>query len=74
MKQDQVAEFESSTGGYTLVNLDFNYQLATETNDYTLFIRGTNLLDDEVINHTSFIKDIAPQAGRSITLGVRLSL
>ena len=73
MKQDQVAEFESSTGGYTLLNLDFNYQLATQTNDYTLFIRGTNLLDDEVINHTSFIKDIAPQAGRSITLGVRLS-
>jgi len=73
MKQDSIAEFESSTEGYTLVNIDFNYQLSTKSNDYTFFIRGTNLLDDEIINHTSFIKDIAPQAGRSMTLGVRLA-
>jgi len=73
MKQDRTAEFESSTAGYTLVNIDFNYRLSADTNDYTLFMRGTNLLDDEVINHTSFIKDIAPQAGRSLTLGIRLA-
>ena len=72
MKQDDIADFETSTDGYTLVNVDFNYQLSTENNDYTFFIRATNLLDDEVINHTSFIKDIAPQAGRSLTLGMRM--
>tara|TARA_R110002167_G_scaffold365860_2_gene591696 strand:+ start:15409 stop:17571 length:2163 start_codon:yes stop_codon:yes gene_type:complete len=73
MKQDNVAEFETSTAGYTLVNIDFNYQFSIKNSDYTFFMKGTNLLDDEVINHTSFIKDIAPQAGRSLTLGIRLA-
>ncbi len=73
MKQDNIAEFETNTDGYTLVNIDFNYQFSIKDSDYTFFMKGTNLLDDEVINHTSFIKDIAPQAGRSLTLGVRLA-
>ena len=73
MEQDTIAEFETSTDGYTLVNIDFNYQFSTQDSDYTFFMKGTNLLDDEVINHTSFIKEIAPQAGRSLTLGVRLA-
>ena len=73
MKQDNVAEFETSTKGYMLVNIDFNYQFSIADNDYSFFMKGTNLLDEEVINHTSFIKDIAPQAGRSLTLGIRLS-
>ena len=74
MKQENIAEFETSTKGYTLVNIDFNYQFSIKDSDYTFFMSGTNLFDDEVINHTSFIKDIAPQAGRSFTLGVRLAL
>jgi iron complex outermembrane recepter protein len=73
MNQDNIAEFETSTGGYTLVDIDFNYQFSIKNSDYTFFMRGKNLLDDEVINHTSFIKDIAPQAGRSLTLGIRLA-
>lgn len=73
MKQDNIAEFETSTAGYTLVNIDFNHQFSIKNSDYTFFMKGTNLLDEEVINHTSFIKDIAPQAGRSLTLGIRLA-
>lgn len=72
MEQNNIADFETVTEGYTLVNIDFNYQFSNGNSDYTFFMRGTNLLDQEVINHTSFIKDIAPQAGRSLTLGVRL--
>ncbi|SEL94886.1 iron complex outermembrane recepter protein [Colwellia chukchiensis] len=69
--QNKTAPFETSTDGYTLVDVKFNYQLSSGFFDYTFFIRGQNLLDEVVRNHASFIKDIAPLQGRSITAGVR---
>ena len=37
----------------------------------TVFLQGTNLLDEEIRLHTSFLKEVAPLMGRSFTLGVR---
>ena len=37
------------------------------------FLRATNLSDREARPHTSFLKDLAPLPGRSVTVGVRLS-
>ena len=36
-----------------------------------LFLQGTNLLDEEIRVHTSYLKNLAPQMGRSFTAGVR---
>jgi iron complex outermembrane receptor protein len=36
-----------------------------------LFLRGNNLLDQDIRVHTSFIKDFAPMPGRSLVAGLR---
>jgi iron complex outermembrane receptor protein len=36
-----------------------------------IFLRGTNLLDEDIRQHTSPLKDLAPLPGRSLHAGVR---
>jgi iron complex outermembrane receptor protein len=38
----------------------------------TVFAQGSNLLDEEIRNHVSVLKDVAPEAGRNLVLGLRL--
>lgn len=71
--QDKVAEDELATDGYNLLNLDLSYNLGFSSADALLFLRGSNLLNEEIRDHASFIKDVAPRAGRSISAGVRVT-
>lgn len=72
-QQDRVAENESQTPGYTLVNASLAWHLDTPGgNAWELFVNGNNLLDEEARSHTSFLKDLAPQPGRHLAAGVRL--
>ena len=73
MSQNMIAEFETMSPAYTSLNLDVNYSLFKGSNEWLFFVRGTNLLDSEIINHTSFIKNIAPEAGRSLNAGLRVN-
>lgn len=72
--QDRVSTLEAGTGGYTLLSADAGYALGLGTSKTTIYLRGRNLLDQEVRLHTSFLKDVAPQPGRSVMLGVRVEL
>jgi iron complex outermembrane receptor protein len=69
--QDRVAEFESETRGYTLVDLDVNYITSFNNTDVTFYLKGRNLADEEARVHTSFLKDLTPVQGRAFILGVR---
>lgn len=69
-KQDRTTENELATDGYTNVSLLATYKLPT-TMSLEAFAKANNLLDEEIREHTSFLKDIAPQAGRSILIGLR---
>ena len=69
--QDKVAEFESKTRGYTLVDLDVNYITSFNNADVTFYLKGRNLADEEARVHTSFLKDLTPVQGRAFILGVR---
>ncbi|GAA0858551.1 TonB-dependent receptor [Aliiglaciecola litoralis] len=71
-KQDDIAEFETLTQGYTLVNAAFSYYMDVADNELVLFVRGNNLTNEEARVHASFIKDDAPLPGRSIVVGARL--
>ncbi|MGO4223422.1 TonB-dependent receptor [Lysobacter sp. TAF61] len=71
-KQDDVAEFESATPGYTLVDAHVAWHRDTAAgNAWELFADGSNLLDEEARVHTSFLKDVAPLPGRGVAFGVR---
>ncbi|NVJ64921.1 MAG: TonB-dependent receptor [Gammaproteobacteria bacterium] len=71
--QDKVSAGELKTEGYNLVNLNLGYNLSFQDADALLFLRGQNLLDEEIRDHASFLKDRAPRAGRSISAGVRVT-
>ena len=71
--QDDVAEHESATPGYTLMHANLAWHVDTAGGSAVeLFLNGNNLLDKEARVHTSFLKDLAPLAGRSVTAGVRV--
>ena len=69
-KQDQVAVNEDPTDGYSLLSAGISYHTMLAKSEYSIDLKGTNLLDVEVRQHTSFVKDLAPQPGRGISLGL----
>lgn len=72
MRQSRVAEFETATPGYTLVNIDASYRIwKTKSGALNLFLQGKNLLNEEMRVHTSFLKDFSPLAGRALVAGLR---
>ncbi len=71
--QDRVADFETETGGYDLINADLSYRFLVGNTVLDLLLRGRNLTDELARNHVSFLKDAAPLIGRDISLGLRLA-
>lgn len=72
-EQDRTAPNETPTDGYTVFNASAGYRLTLGRLTYDLFVRGSNLGDEEIRLHTSFIKDVAPLPGRNVTVGLRTS-
>ena len=70
-EQDDIAETESSTDGYTMVDANFNYYLDGFGSDLVLFVKGENLTDEDARVHSSFLKNVAPLPGRAFSVGVR---
>lgn len=71
LKQDDVIANELPTDAYTMLDVDVSYRLPLGSSSALLFLRGTNLLDEDARLATSPLKDIAPLPGRSVRFGVR---
>lgn len=71
-EQDRVAEFETTTPGYTMVNASVSYAFFTGGLGHEITLRGTNLADVDARNHVSLLKEIAPLPGRDVRLTYRL--
>lgn len=72
-RQADVAEFESATDGYTLVDAGLAYHWDGELAGWEVFVEGRNLGDEQARAHTSYLKDFAPLPGRNVMTGVRVS-
>jgi iron complex outermembrane receptor protein len=70
-KAGRVASFETAQPAYDMLNLSANYSFG-DSGRYNLFLRGSNLLDEDVRNQSSFIADVVPMPGRNISAGFRL--
>lgn len=70
-EQDRVAPYEETSDSTTLVSAHVARSVPLERGALQLYLRGTNLADDEARPHTSFLKEVAPLPGRSLTLGAR---
>jgi iron complex outermembrane receptor protein len=70
--QDDLAPSETPTDSYTVLNASFSYRFFTGGQVYDVVVRGRNLTDEEVRDHTSFVKDIVPLPGRDLSVSLRL--
>ncbi|TMP58201.1 TonB-dependent receptor [Pseudoalteromonas sp. S1612] len=70
-EQNDISAYETTTDGYTLIDLQANYQLDLGAVDTQLYLSVDNITDELGFVHSSFIKDIAPLPGRNFQFGVR---
>jgi len=72
-RQDDLADYETETGGYNMLGASLGYSGSLSQTDYLLYLKANNLLDEKARQHTSFIKDEVLLPGRNLTVGVRLA-
>ncbi len=73
-RQDHIGANERETPGYTLLAADMSYRWAFGDKSVLLFLRGSNLLDEDARRHPSPLKETAPLPGRSVHAGIRAEL
>ena len=71
-EQDDVAQFELPTDGYDDLRARIAWEFRPGDMTVDLFLAGRNLTDDEQRRHTSIVKDLAPEPGRTIEAGLRM--
>ena len=70
-RQDNEGPLEDETAGYTDLTAFVGYRLAGYDDTETMvYLRGDNLLDDEIVRSTSFLR--VAQPGRSVIAGVNV--
>ena len=65
--QNNAGENQMSTLGYTRLDASLSYNQP----NWSVFVQGQNLTDRDIRNATSFLREIAPEAGRNLTIGLR---
>lgn len=70
-EQERVAANEAASDDYALLSAYLAWRRDLTRGSWEIFLRGTNLTDEEARPHTSFLKDLAPLPGRNVTAGVR---
>ena len=70
--QEQVFRSETETDGYSVFNVRASYVWPRQHLAHILTFTGYNLTNALYRNHTSFIKELAPEIGRGIKVGYSL--
>ncbi len=71
-RQDRTGPFESPTDGYAVFDLSAGIRITVMGRLNVITVRGENLGNTVYRNHLSRVKEIMPQAGRSITVAYRV--
>ncbi len=71
--QDHIADNETATQGYSMINASMGYRWMSEAMVIDLLVRGRNLTDQVARNHISFLKNESPLPGRDLTMSLRLA-
>ena len=73
-RQTNPGDFETPTDGYFLLNVGAQYKIkAYKDAELMVFAKGNNLLDENIRNSTSYLRNFAPEAGRGAEIGFRVS-
>ena len=68
-RQDNTPEFIFPTDGYVMLNIGATYYIPTSFGAFNLYLRGTNLLNQEARLSTSTRKEFAPLPGAGVSGG-----
>jgi iron complex outermembrane receptor protein len=71
--QDRLAELETATRGFTLVNASIQFKPLRNNPNTSITLAANNIFDVDARRHASFLKDVAPLAGRDIRVTARLN-
>jgi iron complex outermembrane receptor protein len=72
-EQDRLAVLETPTRGFTLVNASVQFKPLKNNRNTSITLAANNIFDVDARRHASFLKDVAPLAGRDIRLTARLN-
>lgn len=72
--QTRPGQGESPTAGYHRLDASVSWAFDAPGGRYTLSVRCKNLGDEMIRSSSSFIRDYAPEPGRSLELALRLDL
>ena len=67
-EQSRVFRGEPSTAGYSIFNIAGSYVWPRANAAHIFTVRGYNLTNELYRNHTSFIKDLAPEIGQGVNV------
>ncbi|CAB1276284.1 TonB-dependent receptor [Candidatus Nitrosacidococcus tergens] len=71
-RQKYAGQFEAPTAGYILLDLGAQYRIESwQVAEFMIFAKGTNLLNQNVRNATSYLRNFAPEPGRGAEIGIR---
>lgn len=71
--QDRIADFETPTSGYTMVNATVGIT-PWRDNKTSLLLSANNIFDVDARRHSSVLKDFAPLAGRDIRVTLKFGI
>lgn len=72
-KQSRAGEFETQTAGYHNLSASFNKQLMIKDTEALIFLRANNLSNQTIRHASSFLRNFAPEPGRSLEAGISVS-
>ena len=70
--QEDAADLEFETDGYNDLRAYVGWDVEAGDMSFSVYLQGKNLTDDEQRKHTSLVKDLVPEPGRTIEAGVRV--
>jgi iron complex outermembrane receptor protein len=73
-RQSRTGEFESPTASHLTTSASVEWASRTATRQVTVTVTADNLFDTEYRDHLSRLKSIMPEAGRSLRVGLQMSM
>ena len=70
-EQGRTAAFETKTEGSTAINALWSWRPVESNDRIELTFEGRNLTNEDIREHTSFLKDYLPKPGRSIRVSLK---
>jgi iron complex outermembrane receptor protein len=71
--QERVPSFETTTPGYTFLNASVNYTFGLGPTTCSVYVQGSNLLNQTARESTSYLKDVLPLPGAGVSVGVKMT-